>query len=104
MRRFWSSSSETPTIERVAVTLVERRLRRALSVDWSFLCALRYSAVHASLLAFSLLLNRRLHLALRKRKTWQSVRASLIPWTACQNGAGLRAGHGVPGRGRSSGR
>jgi len=69
-------------MERVAVTLVERRLRRADSVDWSFLCALRYSAVQASLDALSLLLKRRLHLAFRNRKTWPSVRASLIPCAA----------------------
>jgi len=69
LRRFWMTSRDAPTIERVCETLFERRLRRAASVDASFLCALRYSAVHASLAAFSLLLKRRLHLAFRNRKT-----------------------------------
>jgi hypothetical protein len=68
------TSSDAPTIERACDTLFERRLRRAASVDWSFLCALRYSAVQASLAAFSLLLKRRLHLAFRNRKTWAGAR------------------------------
>lgn len=68
--RFWITSSVVPVIGRSAVTFVERRFLRLASEDTSFLCALRYSAVHASFEAFSLLLKRRLHLAFRNRKTW----------------------------------
>ena len=79
LRRFWMSSRDALPMEREMVTLVDRFFRRAASVLWSFLCALRYSAVHASLDAFSFWLYSRLHLEFRNRRTCPSVRASLMP-------------------------
>ena len=72
----WSCDRDKSASARVLETARRKERRHSAAAapqprcqGRAFLCALRYSAVHASFAAFNLLLNRRLHLAFRNRNT-----------------------------------